>query len=495
MNRHISRRSGAPVIILMTMNKLFGRISIGFVIFLLLVLVGFVGSVSVCVGLYVSEKRSIADTRSKEQLEDSLASFILKMKSEGFPDFVSNQSLIEQINNLAYLHEGRILICGSDFRVHYDTGFTYTGKYYISNAAMAAIKGKKTKHIDENKHFMELCIPLSEGPGDPSIGVIAIHYSLEPEFKLLSKKVNRYIAYCTASLVLLIVAALFVSIRVSKPIRNLSNAFVHLSDKDPLPVKGYREISEIADRTNQLRLTLSEIDQSRQAFVSNVSHELKTPMASMKVLADSLLSEEDAPVEMYREFLQDINSEIDRENAIISDLLLLVGMDRNNNKLNFKNTHINPLIEIVLNRITPMAAKQSIEVVYENFRDVYADIDENKLIIALTNIFDNAVKYNRPGGYVHVTLNNDISNLYISVEDSGIGIPEESLPHLFERFYRVDKARSRSTGGNGLGLSISYEIIKAHLGEIKVYSRIDEGTTFLIRIPLKNTAKDTTYNA
>ena len=122
--------------------------------------------------------------------------------------------------------------------------------------------------------------------------------------------------------------------------------------------------------------------------------------------------------------------------------------------------------------------------VYESYRPVVADVDEVKMSIALNNLIENAIKYNYDGGWVHVTLNADHKFFYVRIQDSGVGIPEELQDKIFERFYRVDKARSRETGGTGLGLALTRRAILLHRGSIKVYSKEKEGTTFTIRIPL-----------
>ena len=149
-----------------------------------------------------------------------------------------------------------------------------------------------------------------------------------------------------------------------------------------------------------------------------------------------------------------------------------------------KQENINDLLEKILKRLQPIAAARNIEVVFESFRPVNAEVDEVKLSLAITNLVENAVKYNIDGGWVHVSLNADHKFFYIEVADSGIGIPEESKEHIFERFYRVDKSHSREIGGTGLGLAIARNAVVMHRGAIKVYSQLGEGTTFTVRIPL-----------
>ena len=174
----------------------------------------------------------------------------------------------------------------------------------------------------------------------------------------------------------------------------------------------------------------------------------------------------------------------DRENDIISDLLTLVKMDKTVQGLNIRQININELLEAILKRLKPIADKKKIEVVLESFRPVSAEIDEMKLTLAISNLVENAIKYNRDEGWVRVSLNADHKYFYVKVMDSGIGIPEEDQAHIFERFYRVDKSHSREIGGTGLGLAIARNAVIMHRGSIKVYSSKGEGTTFTVRIPL-----------
>ena len=218
--------------------------------------------------------------------------------------------------------------------------------------------------------------------------------------------------------------------------------------------------------------------------MSNVSHELKTPITSIRVLADSLMNMENVPIELYQEFMQDISDEIDRESKIIDDLLSLVKMNKSAAAMNIAQVSINGLLELILKRLRPIAQKRNIELILESIREVTAEVDEVKLSLALNNLVENAVKYNIEDGWVRVTLDADHKYFYVKVSDSGIGIPEEFQEQIFERFYRVDKARSRETGGTGLGLAITKNVILMHQGIIKVESKEGEGTTFSVRIPL-----------
>ena len=226
------------------------------------------------------------------------------------------------------------------------------------------------------------------------------------------------------------------------------------------------------------------IDDSRQEFVSNVSHELKTPLTSMKVLADSLMQQQDAPVELYQEFMQDIADEIERENKIINDLLSLVKMDKTAAQMNITSVDVNELIESVLKRLRPIARLRDVEVVFESIRPVTAELDEVKITQVFTNLVENAIKYNKEHGWVKVLLDADHQFFTVEISDSGIGIPESDYDHIFERFYRVDKSHSREIGGTGLGLAITRNAVLLHRGSVKVSSLEGQGTCFTVKIPL-----------
>ena len=268
--------------------------------------------------------------------------------------------------------------------------------------------------------------------------------------------------------------------RVTKAIEDLTDGY----QNEDISVPDYTETALITDAFNKMLGRMKVLDESRQEFVSNVSHELKTPMTSMKVLADSLVGQEGVPEELYQEFLSDITAEIDRENKIISDLLTLVKMDKKADNINISHMDINHLLEDILKRLRPIADMRNIDLILDCFRPVEADVDEVKFTLAVSNLVENGIKYNVDEGWVRVSLDADHKYFYVTVADSGMGIPEESIERIFERFYRVDKSHSKEIGGTGLGLAITRSTIAMHHGTIKVFSKEGEGTTFSVRIPL-----------
>lgn len=254
---------------------------------------------------------------------------------------------------------------------------------------------------------------------------------------------------------------------------------------EKIKVKGHDELAELSMAFNQMSTKLQKADANRQEFVSNVSHELKTPLSSMKVLIESLLLQDNVPEEMYKEFLGDTNSEIDRLTDIINHLLTIVKMDVKVLPLNIEALNINDMIHQIVKRLTPLANKKNLTLEFiEEKEEVMCEVDKINITLAISNLIENGIKYTDEGG-VKVTLDQDHQNMYITVTDTGIGLEEEEQTKIFDRFYRVDKTRDRQTGGTGLGLAITHRAIILHGGSIKVSSEVGVGTTFVVRIPLK----------
>lgn len=392
-----------------------------------------------------------------------------------------------EIDQLANVWEGRILVIDSNYRIVKDTYTIDQDNYIIYDEVIRVMRGEQDKNIRMINDYAEITLPIVNSDKIVN-GVMIATVSLKD-----IEDTNIYIARQANVLIILFIflglAAAFVISHISvKGIKQLNTQIKDMSEGhlENLTVKNkYNEFVQLTSSFNVLLDKMRVLEESRQEFVSNVSHELKTPITSMKVLADSLLMQEDVPSEMYREFMGDMVEEIDRENKIINDLLTLVKMDKKAAALNVEPVNINALLEHLLKRIKPLAAKRNIEVIFESFREVIGEVDEVKISLALSNLIENAVKYNNDGGNVHVSLNADHKFFYIKVQDNGVGIPEECQSQVFERFYRVDKARSRETGGTGLGLAITRNAILVHKGAIKLYSEVGEGTTFTVRIPLK----------
>ncbi len=393
-----------------------------------------------------------------------------KMSRAGYMEGnAQDLSIDTELNVTADLYHGRIVVVDKNYRVVRDTFGLAEGKFVVSEEVIRCFKGENSNHYNNEKNYFIQTFPIYENTPEQEIRGVLVMAASTGSISLLAESVkeeSRFLNLITW-VVLLMVSLGAIGV-LSRPFSILQGMLNKVSEGDleqDIDEHTYRETREISEAVNRTITKLKVVDQSRQAFVSNVSHELKTPITSIRVLADSLMGMEGAPVELYQEFMADISDEIDRESKIIDDLLSLVKMDKSSSdQINVATMSINSLMEVILKRLRPIAKKRNIEVIFESIREVSADVDEVKISLAFNNLVENAIKYNVDNGWVKVTLDADHKSFSVTVEDSGIGIPEEFREHIFERFYRVDKARSRETGGTGLGLSITKsEIGRAHV--------------------------------
>lgn len=442
------------------------------------------------------QSRMLAGSMRQSLVEDQMINaqnkcliLINRLVSSDYVGNTAKNPIIDtELSVTAEMFNGRIVIVDRDFKIIADTFNLAEGKLNISQEVLKAYSGEEQSSYNRKKDYFSLAFPIpGKDENESAEGVLLLTASTE-NIDLLEARVTEKITFF--QLVVFWVVAVFGLLAAGlllKPFIRLKKVLGAVAEGDleqDIRVDTYRETKEISEAVSQTLRKLKAVDQSRQEFVSNVSHELKTPITSIRVLADSLMGMEDVPEELYREFLSDISDEIDRESKIIDDLLTLVKADKSNAELNVEQININGLLEQILKRLRPITKKRNIELVLESIREVSADVDEVKLSLALSNLVENAVKYNHEEGWVHVTLDADHKFFYVKVSDNGIGISQEDQEHVFERFYRVDKARSRETGGTGLGLAITKSIILMHQGAIKLQSKEGEGTTFTVRIPL-----------
>lgn len=462
--------------------------SLRFRLIVVLVIFGIVPGFALRIGLLRAyESRAVAnrtiDILSQAKiLSDQIA-------NNGYLEDVSQESINSKVELICNIYDGRILVVDNTFHIIKDTYDLDTSKIIISEEVATSFQGKESSKYDSLNRYIQLTLPIRNVETQQILGVLLVSVSTDNVRDALAYLKNVALIIQLSVSILLVVCAILAANHISRPFGKMKRSIEDIQigyGEDMLMIDNYSETEEISANINAMIKNMKVLDESRQEFVSNVSHELKTPLTSMKVLADSLTAQEGAPVELYQEFMVDIASEIERENKIITDLLSLVKMDKAADSINISSVNVNELLELIMKRIMPIAEKQKIELVLESFRPVTAEIDETKMSLALTNLIENAVKYNdKPDGWVHVSLNADHQYFYVKVEDNGIGIPEESLDHIYERFYRVDKSHSREIGGTGLGLAITRNVILMHRGAIKAFSTEGEGTIFTVRIPLK----------
>ena len=394
-----------------------------------------------------------------------------------------------EVEQLANNLEGRILLVDSRFKILADTYNRNCGKYLVTKETIHAMKGEEVAYRYIGKQYLQVITPIQDKNNDKSdvrgliIAMVSLQNCNEMSEYLYDQRDNLVGIFFIITLIFSVLVALLIRNNFRR-MQNELDIIAAGHQEEGLGQENFREFYNLSSSFNKIINRYKELENTRQEFVSNVSHELKTPITSMKILADSLLMQPDVPVELYEEFMNDIVHEIDRENQIITDLLTLVKMDKTQADLNITSVKINDLLEVLLKRISPIAEKRGIKIRLETMREVVAEVDEVKLSLACNNLIENAVKYNHDDGKVDVSLNADHKFFYIRVKDTGCGIPEDCQEQIFERFYRVDKSHSREIGGTGLGLAITRSSIAMHHGIIKVSSKEGEGTTFTVKIPL-----------
>ena len=247
-------------------------------------------------------------------------------------------------------------------------------------------------------------------------------------------------------------------------------------------VQGHDEIAQLAQEFNSLTDRLQTTENARRRFVSDASHELKTPLAAIRLLTDSILQTENIDRETAREFVTDIGQEAERLSRITEDLLQLTRLD--NGVLEPPAVvDVLPVLEQVMRMMSLLAQERNTELTYRAAEDCTVLATKDEIHQIIYNLVDNAVKYTPPGSTVQVTLARGGDTVVLTVEDNGVGIPEEDLPRIFERFYRVDKARSREAGGTGLGLAIISDTIQKRGGTVEAANRPGGGAIFTVRWP------------
>ena len=251
---------------------------------------------------------------------------------------------------------------------------------------------------------------------------------------------------------------------------------------------GRDELSLLGDEFNQLTEKLQISENKRHQFVSDASHELKTPLASIKLLSDSIL-QNDMDMETVREFVSDIGNESERLNRMSQKLLSLSRIEGQLDS-DCEIIYMTPTIQQVVRMLSGIAEKSQVTIVTELENDSPILILEDDLYQIAFNLVENGIKYNVPGGKLTVSLGRDEENAFLRFEDTGVGIPKESISHVFERFYRVDKARSRTSGGSGLGLAIVRSMVRRNGGDIHVESDIGKGTCFTVTFPYFDELED-----
>ncbi len=322
-------------------------------------------------------------------------------------------------------------------------------------------------------------------------GVCLFEYDAEQGGLLLDIQRNLGTISIVVS-VLAVAVSLFLSNAVTRRIGRLLQA-IHLVREGEyshrVKVSGHDELRQLADEFNELTRRLQTTEEVRRRFVSDASHELKTPLASIQLLSDSLLQSDNMDPATAREFIGDIRQEAGRLTRITEKLLTLTRMDsRGEEDLDMGPTDLAAVVRRASHMLQPLARQSEVDLSLSLADRCMAPCGEDDLYQIVFNLMENAVKYNLPGGTVAVSLDATEEGCVLKVEDSGVGVPEEDLGKIFDRFYRVDKARSRAAGGTGLGLSIVRDAVRGHGGTVECRRREGaQGTCFVVTFPKPGT--------
>ncbi len=434
-------------------------------------------------------------TREDSLLTEKAAAAAAPYFAAALPDDI-NRVLAENAEAM----DGRLMLIDQDGKVQYDTMREMSGHRVMVDEVLVVLTGSAehaygihgpgepgAAKLGGSGYSGQLAYSVHAMDGeDGQIGALLYVSRIQSLMDSLGtvqwKLISIFVLIALAALVL----ALFLSQVLTKPITNLSRTMRKMGKGDlsvRVPEKGSGELRELAENYNVMAAQLERLDKTRSQFVSNASHELKTPLATMKIMLETVIYQPDMPEELRREFMQDMNHEIDRLTGIVTDLLTLTRMDSEKGKLKQETVDMTALTEEVVRLLTPAAEKRGQRVESSIAPGLRMTGDSARLSQILYNLTDNAIKYSPDGGWIAVSLRPEGENLVWRVRDNGVGIPPEDQEHIFERFYRVDKARSRETGGTGLGLSIVKQLVVMHGGEITVHSEPNRGSEFKVVFP------------
>jgi len=302
----------------------------------------------------------------------------------------------------------------------------------------------------------------------------------------LSALVNVFIIAIPVCLVIAGGGGIFLARRALNPVDTISRTARDIEENDlsrRIDIKTKDELGRLAFTINQMIERLQKAFERQRQFTGDASHELRAPLAVIK--AESTLAlQKDRQIAEYRQSLETISQEADHMTKIIDQLLTLARSDAGVEKMSFDEVNLSELLRDLASDINVLCQDKGLLLKLDAEKNISVEGDAGKLRQLFLNVLDNAIRYTPGGGVISITLSVEGQTALVTVKDTGIGISQEHLSHIFDRFYRVDKARSRAEGGSGLGLAICKHIVEAHGGEISVESLVGSGTTFYIRLPL-----------
>ena len=434
--------------------------------------------------------------------DDSMKTEKLALAAAPLFQSVSANELNDMLEENAATMDGRLILIDNDGKIQYDTFQNLCGQRVQIDEVLRVLSGKTEEAYGIHAPGRAVVEEMSgetgadyvaysvhemtgfQGRIGAALFVSRIQGLMDSINTVRVQLLNVFAMIAVAALVV----ALFLSRVLTNPITAVSRTMRKMGKGDlsvRAPVRGSGELRELAENYNTMAAQLERQDKTRNQFVSNASHELRTPLTTMKIMLETVMYEPEMPQDLRMEFMQDMNHEIDRLTGIVTDLLTLTRMDNGNEQLQKEMVDMSAMTSETIRLLTPAAEKRHLQLAGDVEPGLILEGDRSKLNQILYNLTDNAIKYTPDNGHIHVSLKADEDSLVWRVRDDGVGIPQEDQNHIFERFYRVDKARSRETGGTGLGLSIVKQLVTMHGGTIDVISESGKGAEFVVTLPWK----------
>ncbi len=406
-------------------------------------------------------------------------------------DVINSATITTALNQMESMTAARTLVTDQAGAALYDSAGSHAGTYALLPEVLRALEGNNvfTGRYQDGTLTTRAATPIVYYGS-----IVGCVYMTEYDTVQghLIQSLQRTILQVTAVLeIFVIIFSLFFAGAFSRRMRKIMSSMKIIQNGDythQVSIGGSDELTVLGNEFNDLMERLQTSERKRSRFVSDASHELKTPLASIKLLSDSIL-QNDMDTETMREFVCDIGNEADRLNRMTAKLLSLTKLE-GQTEADSEIIYMAPTIRRVTRMLSPMAQKAGVHISAQLREDTPILILEDDLYQIVFNLMENGIKYNHPQGSLTVILSRREDNAVLTIQDTGMGIPEDALEHIFERFYRVDKARSRQTGGSGLGLAIVRTIALRNRGEIQVTSQPGQGSTFMVTFPAFDTEVD-----
>ena len=399
-------------------------------------------------------------------------------------EILTRESVGQVMSLLEDVESTRVLITDNEGICLYDNSTRYNavGSVVLFPEIVSALSGNDVFYSFFQRSVLESHAAIPIMSLNNPIGAVYLMEYDTTQSVLVSALRSNLVSISLVLEALIIVFSVLFSIAVTRRIHKIMSSMAQVQDGDyshEIDMRGNDELTDLSSEFNKLTRRLQEGEQVRRQFVSDASHELKTPLASIKLLSDSILQNE-MPMQTIREFVLDIGNEADRLTRLSQKLLSLSKLDSNVDEA-FVVVDAADIAWKVCRMLQPQASLKHITVVPEMQPESYMMNQEDSLYQIIFNLTENAIKYNVEEGSVFLTVKRDEEFVTIEVGDTGVGIPEKEMDHVFDRFYRVDKARSRAMGGSGLGLSIVHDLVEHNDGTISVRAREGGGTVFTVQ--------------